>query len=246
MESLQRFQGRFGRRDGVLLVIGALDMIFALNLMIIDNPNNDRIYGSILPLKFWAVAWVLAAMAAWVSIFWEHDRLGFSFSVTILTCWGILAVIAWVQGVNPNGWLAATFFLVLDGLILIPSSWPEPRRLVLSLVDDTFPDAVITADNQGTITGWLGSAEKIFGWTSDEAIGQSVQIIIPARYRLAHSEAIERCRQTGKSALAGKILSAHGLRRDGTEFPVHVLIGIHHTEFGIAFSTTISDQSGVV
>lgn len=245
MESFQRFQKKIGRRDGILFCIGALDSIFAYSLLSVNNPNNVRVYGSIIPLRFWAVAWAVAALTAWISIFRKHDRLGFAFSAAILTCWGLLAVIAWVQGDLPNGWLSATFFLVLDGLILIPSSWQEPRRLVLALVDDTFPDAVITADENGIITAWLGASEKIFGWSPVEAIGESVQMIMPIRYRGVHEAALRRVRETGRSGLAGKILKAEGLRKDGTEFPAHVLIGIHHTAFGLAFSTTISDRSEV-
>lgn len=245
MESLQRFQRKIGRRDGILFCIGTLDSIFAYNLLTVKNPNNQLVYGSIVSLEVWAVAWIIAGLAAWVSIFMKQDRLGFSLSAVILTCWGLLAVIAWIRGILPNGWLSATFFLVLDGLILIPASWPEPRRLVLSLVDNTFPDAVITADENGMITGWLGAAEKIFGWSPEEALGQSVQMVMPVRYRDVHQAALQRVKETGESSLAGKILRAEGLRRDGSEFPVHVLIGIHHTAFGTAFSTTISDRSEI-
>lgn len=246
MESFQAFQGRYGRRDGVLSLIGVLDSIFAINLLVIENPNNDRIYGSIINLHIWAGIWFAAAAVAWISIFRKQDRLGFSFSAAILTSWGVLAASAWLQGDFPNGWLSATFFLVLDGMLLIPASWPEPRNLVLDLVDDTFPDAVVTADDKGTITGWLGSAERMFGWSAEEIVGQSVQQIMPVRYRMAHQRALDRVQQTGKSRLEGRLLNAEALRRDGTEFPVRILIGVHHTDFGMAFSTTISDRSEVV
>lgn len=222
--------------------IGTLDSIFAYNLLTIHNPNNDLVYGTIISLEVWATAWIIAGLAAWVSIFMKQDRLGFSLSAMILTCWGILAAIAWMRGILPNGWLSATFFLVLDGLILIPASWPEPRRLVLALVDDSFPDAVITADEQGIITGWHGSSERLFGWSADEAIGNPVNVVIPPRYRQSHDAGLARVRETGRSELAGKILKAEGLHKDGTVFPVHVLVGVYKSDHGITFSATVSDQ----
>lgn len=242
MDHLWSLWHRVGRRGGVLFFIGVLDAIFSLSLWLITNPNNERLYGSYIPLNVWAVVWAVAGLVAWTSMFAKVDRLGFALSAAILTVWGILAALAWLQGDAPNGWLSATFFLVLDGLILVPASWPEPRRLMPVAVDESFPDAVITADDHGVITGWMGAAERMFGWTAAEVVGHSISMVIPIKYRVAHNQGISRVRTTGRSKLAGKLLRAEGLHKDGSEFPVNVMIGVHHTEAGIILSTTVSTR----
>lgn len=48
------------------------------------------------------------------------------------------------------------------------------------------PEAVIFCDLEGVVRVWNGGAEKVFGWTAEEAIGQSLDMIIPERMRKAH------------------------------------------------------------
>jgi PAS domain S-box-containing protein len=50
----------------------------------------------------------------------------------------------------------------------------------------SMPEAVIFSDLEGIVRVWNGGAEKIFGWTAEEAIGQSLDMIIPERMRKAH------------------------------------------------------------
>jgi PAS domain S-box-containing protein len=50
----------------------------------------------------------------------------------------------------------------------------------------SMPEAVIFCDLEGVVRIWNGGAEKVFGWTADEAIGQSLDMIIPERMRKAH------------------------------------------------------------
>lgn len=50
----------------------------------------------------------------------------------------------------------------------------------------SMPEAVIFCDLQGLIRVWNAGAEKVFGWRADEAIGQSLDLIIPERMRKAH------------------------------------------------------------
>lgn len=234
------FQRRIGRRGGVLLFISTLDLIFAFSLIKLQNPVTVKVYGDLVPLDAWAWVWIAAGVAAFSSAFVRFDAAGFTLSALILTFWGWLAVVGWINGTNPNGWVTASFFLVLDGLIIIPATWPEPRELISVPIDENHPDAIVTADDHGVITGWLGAAQKLFGWTADEVLGHPITMIMPIKYRNVHDNGVVRVRETGRSDLAGKPLKAEGLHRDGSEFPVIVVIGVHHTSDGIVFSTTIS------
>lgn len=54
------------------------------------------------------------------------------------------------------------------------------------------PEAVIFADLEGTIRIWNGGAEKVFGWSAAEAVGQNLDLIIPERMRKAHWEGFDQ------------------------------------------------------
>lgn len=61
------------------------------------------------------------------------------------------------------------------------------------------PDAVIYADRQGVIRFWNAGATRIFGFSRDEAVGQSLDIIIPERLRQRHWDGYHRMMETGRS-----------------------------------------------
>jgi PAS domain S-box-containing protein len=77
-------------------------------------------------------------------------------------------------------------------------------------------DAVIAADRDGVITFWNPGAERIFGHPSHEAVGQSLDLIIPERLRAAHWRGYAAVIRTGQSRYgSGDLLSVPGVRRDG-------------------------------
>ena len=61
----------------------------------------------------------------------------------------------------------------------------ETRNLALAIVEQV-ADAIIFADRQGVIRLWNPAAEAVFGFSADEMIGQSLDLIIPERLRPAH------------------------------------------------------------
>ncbi|MGE2691494.1 PAS domain-containing protein [Mycolicibacterium pulveris] len=90
------------------------------------------------------------------------------------------------------------------------------------------PDAIIAADSEGVVTFWNAGAQRIFGFTADEAVGQSLDLIIPERLRARHWEGWNKVLATGQSRYgAGDLLSVPALRSDGTrisvEFTIHPL-----------------------
>ncbi|HEV2014286.1 MAG TPA: EAL domain-containing protein [Candidatus Dormibacteraeota bacterium] len=95
----------------------------------------------------------------------------------------------------------------------------------LQLIIDTSPSAVITADEQGLITGWNRKAEEIFGWSHDEAVGRTLAgTIIPRRYRDLHQRGMARFIETGEGKLLGRTVELSALHRDGREFPVEISV----------------------
>ena len=90
---------------------------------------------------------------------------------------------------------------------------------------DTALDAVVRMNVNGQIVGWNSQAEKIFGWSRDEALGQPLDsTIIPMRYREAHKHGMRRYIESGSSAVLDTRIEIYGLRRTGEEFPIELAI----------------------
>ena len=76
-------------------------------------------------------------------------------------------------------------------------------------------DAVIAADRQGVIILWNRGAEEIFGYAEAEALGASLDLIIPETLRERHWEGYQRVMQTGRSRYGRELLAVPGRHRDG-------------------------------
>jgi PAS domain S-box-containing protein len=86
-------------------------------------------------------------------------------------------------------------------------------------------DAIVYADAEGAIRFWNAAAERIFGYAATEAIGQSLDIIIPEKLRGRHWEGYRRVMQTGQSRYgAGDLLAVPAQRKDGTRISVEFTI----------------------
>ena len=80
----------------------------------------------------------------------------------------------------------------------------------------TSSDAIVVADGEGIIRFWNPGAERIFGHASGEAIGQSLDIIIPERLRARHWLGYRQVMATGESRYGhGDVLAVPGIRKDG-------------------------------
>lgn len=112
------------------------------------------------------------------------------------------------------------------------------QDFALRLVEG-LPDALVVADAQGVIRIWNGGAQRIFGFTAEEAIGQSLDLIIPENLRARHWSGFGHTMQTGQSRYgAGDLLSVPALHKDGrrisVEFTIVAFRGADGTMEGIA------------
>ena len=91
----------------------------------------------------------------------------------------------------------------------------------LEAVLDTTTDAVVSVDRSGMITFFNSGAETIFGWTTRDVVGRSLEMLLPERYRRAHDGQLEDFSMATANArrMAPQRAEVIGLRRDGTEFP---------------------------
>jgi PAS domain S-box-containing protein len=89
-------------------------------------------------------------------------------------------------------------------------------------VVQTAPDAIILSDADGLILSWNSAAERLFGYAAAEIEGRPLTHLMPERYRAAHQRALGRLRETGEFRLRGKVVTMHGLHKDGHEFPIEM------------------------
>ena len=108
----------------------------------------------------------------------------------------------------------------------------DPVRFCSVLVN-TMADAVIYADVDGKIRFWNAGAERLFGYSKQEALGQSLDIITPEGLRKRHWEGYDKTMRTGESRYqAGEVLAVPAIRQDGTRISVEFTIIPFHDETG--------------
>ena len=97
-------------------------------------------------------------------------------------------------------------------------------RFCLTLVREA-PDAIIFADAEGIIRFWNRGAERIFGFAEAEALGQSLDIIIPDNLRVRHWAGFSATTRSGSTRYgSGEILAVPALRKDGRRISVEFTI----------------------
>ncbi len=88
---------------------------------------------------------------------------------------------------------------------------------------DAAQDAVIIMDNDGNISYWNKSAERILGYTEEEIMGKKFHaVFVPERFYESHLKGFKMFRETGQGPAVGKTLELAAIRKDGTEFPVEI------------------------
>lgn len=97
--------------------------------------------------------------------------------------------------------------------------------LFKAIVDEA-AEAVIYADRDGAIRLWNRGAEKIFGHTSAEALGQSLDIIIPERLRAAHWAGFDHALSSGATKYAGRVLTTRAVHKNGSTLYVDLSFGL--------------------
>ena len=97
--------------------------------------------------------------------------------------------------------------------------------LVGKAVLSTRSDAIVAADRDGLIVYWNPGAERVFGFTKEEALGQSLDIIIPQRLRARHWDGYARTMKTGQSRYGeSDILSVPASRKDDVPISVEFTV----------------------
>jgi PAS domain S-box-containing protein len=111
-------------------------------------------------------------------------------------------------------------------------------RLCREIVDG-IPDAVVFADRDGIIRLWNAGAERLFGYAAGEAVGSSLDLIIPEPMRKRHWEGYFRVIETGVTRYGTELLAVPGVRKDGTRVSLEFSVALVRDGAAVAGVATV-------
>ena len=103
--------------------------------------------------------------------------------------------------------------------------YPMPMSLAEQVLEQG-PDALIFADREGVIRIWNARAQALFGYAAGEAIGKSLDLIIPEHLRAAHWRGYHQAIAAGRTRLSGRPMRTRGTRQDGGKVYVELSFAI--------------------
>lgn len=184
-----------------------------------------------------------------------------AFGLFIVACGGthfMEVVTIWIPVYILSGGVKVfTAVVSVATAVLLPSTVPRVLTLVqnaktseqrkrlleqseerIRAITETAMDAIVSADSLGNIIYFNRAAERIFGYSSAEASGRPLTLLMPERYRAAHQKGMERFFATGESRVVGTSVELAGRRKNGTEFPLSLSLSAWEAG-GDAFFTGI-------
>jgi PAS domain S-box-containing protein len=93
-------------------------------------------------------------------------------------------------------------------------------------------DAVILADRDGIIRLWNAAAERILGFPAQQALGSTLDLIIPEKHRETHWRGYDRVMASGETKYAGSLLAVPALTAEGTRISVEFTVTLVRDEAG--------------
>lgn len=106
---------------------------------------------------------------------------------------------------------------------------------------DSAPDAIISIDRKGRITLFNRSAEHIFGYRSEEVLGQNVAMLMPPPYSQEHNGYLERYHETGVPQAIGRVRDVQGRRKNGEVFPLELSVSEARVRRQLIYTAIIRD-----
>ena len=111
---------------------------------------------------------------------------------------------------------------------------------------DTAVDCVVVADERGIIQHFNRAAERLFGYTENEAVGASISLLMPEPHRSNHERYLERYLETGETQIIGVGREIEAVHRDGTPIPIYLAVSEFEGSSGRCFAGILHDISAEV
>lgn len=94
------------------------------------------------------------------------------------------------------------------------------------------PEAITVTDAEGVIRLWNRGAERMFGWPAEEAVGRSLDLIIPEKLRARHWEGYAKTMATGETKYGDTLLGVPATHRDGSRLSIEFSVALLRDEAG--------------
>ena len=198
--------------------------------------------GSHYPLEF-----LCLPLLVWVAFrFGEREAASATFVLAAIAIWGTLKGHGPFAVRVPNDSLLLLdlfiAMLALTGLALAAATTERNRAAErFARVVESAPNAIVAVDERGKIVLVNSQAEKIFGYQGKELIGQSVEILVPERFRSGHPESRMGFYAAPQARPMGAGRDLYAVRKDGTELPVEIGLNPIETEQGMLVLGAIVD-----
>jgi two-component system sensor kinase FixL len=99
------------------------------------------------------------------------------------------------------------------------------KDALLRTIEEIGPDAILVFNERAQVLSFSSAAEILFGWSADEVIGRNISLLMPSHYGREHDGHVARYVETGEGRVIGQSRRVHGLRKDGSQFPMMLHLG---------------------
>ncbi len=106
---------------------------------------------------------------------------------------------------------------------------------------ESAPDAMVIIDEQRRVSLINARTENLFGYWREEILGMPIETLMPERDRENYLAQFAAFMAGSRTPPSGRVIDLHGVRKDGTEFPLEVSLGLLETEAGVLVSNAIRD-----
>ena len=123
--------------------------------------------------------------------------------------------------------LLTILFSVRNYIFAIKKAEKQEREseMQIQAIFNAAPDSVIVIDEEGKIVQWNPKSAVIFGWSAEEVLNKRLsEVIIPHRYREAHTMGLNRFLKTGEGPVVGKTIELQALHKNNSEFDIALSI----------------------
>lgn len=104
-------------------------------------------------------------------------------------------------------------------------------------------DAMVAADEDGKVTMWNPAAERLFGYSQEEALGSNIELLVPPGFKDRHRGGMKRFLLTGEGPIIGHVVKVEGLRKDGSTMPIEMSLSAERVEGRWVFMAILRDDA---